>query len=194
MAHRGNQACELLGTASEWLRSHGKVREGLDVLRPFVAPAVMGQMDRSLVGRLLGTVGLAYANLGQVDKAIGFYEQALVIVREIGDRRGEGVALGNLGNACADLGQVDKAIGFYEQQLVIVREIGDRRGEGAALGNLGNAYAALGQIQKAIGFLEQALQIGQDIKDPQIISKSCSGIERLRSSSANASSADSGSG
>ena len=61
-------------------------------------------MRPELVGRLLGTLGLAYAALGQAERAIGFYEQALAIAREIGDRRGEVAELGNLGNAYAVLG------------------------------------------------------------------------------------------
>ena len=111
--------------------------------------------DRRGEGTALGNLGIAYTDLGQVEKAIGFYEQRLAIAREIGDRRGEGNALGNLGIAYAALGQVEQAIGFYEQHLAIAREIGDRRGEGAALGNLGLAYADLGQVEKAIGFYEQ---------------------------------------
>ena len=99
-------------------------------------------MTPDRVGRLLGTVGIAYHRLGQVERAIGFYEQALTIPREIGDRQGEGIALGSLGIAYADLGQVERAIGFYEQALTITRAIGDRRGEGAVLGNLGIAYTA----------------------------------------------------
>ena len=58
-----------------------------------------------------------------MERAIGYYEQHLVIAREIGDRRGEGAALGNLGIAYADLGQVERAIGFYEQALRIRQEI-----------------------------------------------------------------------
>ena len=49
-------------------------------------------------GAWLGNLGNAYAALGDVHKAIEFYEQALVIAREIGDRQGEGADLGNLGN------------------------------------------------------------------------------------------------
>ena len=37
-----------------------------------------------------------------MQKAIRYYEQALVISREIDDRRGEGNHLGSLGNAYAD--------------------------------------------------------------------------------------------
>lgn len=83
--------------------------------------------------------------LGETSRAIQFCEQQLAIVREIGDRRGEGNALGNLGLAYADLGETHRAIQLYEQRLTIAREIGDRRGEGNALGNLGVAYKNLGE-------------------------------------------------
>ena len=56
---------------------------------------------------------------------IGYYEQRLVIAREIGDRQGEGIVLGNLGLAYAGLGQVEKAIGLLEQSLRIGEEIKD---------------------------------------------------------------------
>ena len=75
--------------------------------------------DRRGEGAALGNLGLAYADLGQPQRAIDYHEQALVISREIGDRRGEGNALGNLGNAYAALGEVERAIGSYEQALVI---------------------------------------------------------------------------
>ncbi len=161
-----DRAYVLLGSASESLQNRGRVREGLSLLKPFLAEAVPQVMRRELVGQLLGTLGLAYYRLGQVERAIGFYEQRLAIAREIGDRRGEGGALGNLGLAYAALGQAERAIGFYEQALGIDREIGDRRGEGTDLGNLGSAYAALGQAERAIGFYEQALVIDREIGRP----------------------------
>jgi tetratricopeptide (TPR) repeat protein len=103
--------------------------------------------------------------LGDARQAIEFYEQALVIAREIGDKRNEGNHLGNLGNAYAALGDARQAIEFYEQALVIAREIGDKRGEGADLGNLGNAYYSLGDARQAIEFYEQALVIDREIGD-----------------------------
>ncbi|MBE9542279.1 MAG: tetratricopeptide repeat protein, partial [Proteobacteria bacterium] len=114
---------------------------------------------------VLGNLGLAYSHLGQVEKAIEYYQKALVISKEIGDRRGEGNRLGNLGIAYSDLGQVEKAIEYYEQALVIAKEIGDRRGEGNALGNLGNAYSHLGQVEKAIEYYELVLVISKEIGD-----------------------------
>ena len=113
----------------------------------------------------LGSLGLAWQNLGEARKAIGFHEQALAIAREIGDRSGEGRALGCMGIAWKNLGEARKAIGFHEQGLAIAREIGDRLNEGRALGNLGLAWADLGEARKAIGFHEQGLAIAREIGD-----------------------------
>ena len=81
--------------------------------------------DRRGEGTALGSLGIAYANLGQVERAIGSYEQHLAIARAIGDRQGEGNALGNLGLAYANLGEVERAIGFLEQAVRIGQEIKD---------------------------------------------------------------------
>jgi tetratricopeptide (TPR) repeat protein len=112
-----------------------------------------------------GNLGLAYDNLGEYQRAIECHEQALVISREIGDRRGEGNALGNLGIAYDNLGDYHKSIEYMEQVLVLMREIGDRRGEGNALSNLGNDYDNLGEYQRAIEYHEQALVISREIGD-----------------------------
>ena len=45
----------------------------------------------------MGNLGIAYKDLGQVEAAIGCYQQALGIAREIGHRRGESADLTNLG-------------------------------------------------------------------------------------------------
>ena len=121
--------------------------------------------DKRREGNAMGTLGVAYADLGETHKAIEYFEQWLQISREIGDRRGEGSAMGNLGLAYATLGEARKAIEYLEQDLKISREIGDRRGEGSAMGNLGLAYATLGETHKAIEYFEQVLQISREIGD-----------------------------
>jgi len=121
--------------------------------------------DKQVHGAVLGNLGLAYNHLGESRKAIEYYEQALKISREIGDRLGEENRLGNLGLAYYRLGEIKKAIEYYEQALEISREIGDKCGEGNHLGNLGLAYCDLGEPKKAIEYNEQALKISREIGD-----------------------------
>jgi len=125
-------------------------------------PRITEQMRAELFEQL----AQLYYSLGEVEKAIGYYEQALAIAREIGHKQGEGADLGNLGNAYRNLGEVEKAIGYYEQALAIAREIGHKQGEGADLGNLGLAYADLGEVEKAHTLWQQSLAIFEAIKSP----------------------------
>ncbi|MEM8950969.1 MAG: tetratricopeptide repeat protein [Pseudomonadota bacterium] len=162
-----DRAYELVGSASDWLHSRGRVREGLKLLEPFLTSGVRSKLSLGRQGRLLGTVAMVHSSLGDVERAIGYYEATLPFFHKVGDRQREGAVLGNLGLAYAHLGEVEKAIGYYEQSLVISREIGDRQSEGNALGNLGVAYVRLGEVEKAIGYHEQALVITRAIGDRQ---------------------------
>ena len=80
---------------------------------------------------------MAYADLGNVPRAINYYEQALAIARDIGDRFSEGNQLSNPGLAYATLGNARRAIDYFEHSLVIARQTGDRRGEAFRSWNLG---------------------------------------------------------
>jgi tetratricopeptide (TPR) repeat protein len=131
------------------------------------AAAARQLKSRDAEGAALGNLGLAYADLGETQRAIEYHEKYLAIAEEIGDHRGEGNALGNLGNAYADLGETRRAIEYYEKRLVIAGETGDRRGQGNALGNLGVAYKTLGETRRAIEYHEKALiiSISREIGD-----------------------------
>lgn len=99
------------------------------------------------------------------EKAVTSYEQALILQRELKDRRGEKETLNKLGVTYYSLGQYDKAISYYEQALAINRELEDSAGEGDILNYLGTAYYALDQYDQAIPYYEQALSIWRELKD-----------------------------
>ena len=162
-----DRAFALLGAAWQTLGRWGRAREGLQILLPFLAPRVQCRMTRIMVGRLVGTIGNAYVALGEPQSAIAQFEQALVISREIGDRRGEGITLSNLGNAYTSLGDARRAIEQYQQALVLLSKVGERHAEGLTLGNLGVSFAALGEFRRAIDFHEQNLAIVREVGDRQ---------------------------
>ena len=109
--------------------------------------------------------GIEQFQTSQFEAAKQSWQQALIIYREIKDRKGEGNTLNNLGNAYYFLRDYIKAIEYYQQSLVIAKSIKDRQGEGQSLGNLGLAYDALEDYPKAIEYHQQRLAIAKSIKD-----------------------------
>ena len=99
-------------------------------------------------------------------KAIEYYEQAVAIAREIGDRRGEGKALGNMGSALYSPGDIDNARDYYQQQLKIVQEIGYRNGEANALWCQAICLKQKNYLEQAIKKAENALSIFEQIESP----------------------------
>ena len=68
--------------------------------------------------------GYAAHDTGLYKEALNFYNQALVISREVGDRAGEGTALNNIGAVYHGQGQYDQALEYYQAALLIARDLG----------------------------------------------------------------------
>jgi len=107
----------------------------------------------------LRRMGFISFEMGSYDEGRAYCEQALRIVREIDDRRGEAGVLSSLGVCLTFQGELDEAKACFERVLRIAREIGDRRQEGWALLVLGNAQLHLGEYASARDYQEQALRI-----------------------------------
>jgi tetratricopeptide (TPR) repeat protein len=132
------------------------------------------EMREKLIGQLtiagmqlanLNRLGRAYHMLGQVNRAIEYYEEALSLARELGDRQEEGLQLSFMGIAYHDLGNFKRALEFHEQALEIDRELGRRQMEGVDLGRLGLIYHTLRLFERAIEFYQQALAIAREVGD-----------------------------
>ncbi len=98
----------------------------------------------------LSQLGGAYTEAGRLSEALGAYEQALAVGRELGDRLAEGRALGNRGLTRHRMGDAAGAIADYETVLGIMRELGDRSREAIALASLAQARADTGDHARAL--------------------------------------------
>jgi tetratricopeptide (TPR) repeat protein len=72
---------------------------------------------------ILNSLGIVNFIIGEVEKAVEYYQKALVIDQEIGYRQGEANQLGNLGLAYRAMGEVEKAVEYLRQALKIFEEI-----------------------------------------------------------------------
>ncbi|MEH2007130.1 CHAT domain-containing protein, partial [Nostoc sp.] len=74
----------------------------------------------------LNNIGIVYDDLGQKQKALEFYNQALPLFRAVGYRTGEAVTLGSIGVLFQSTNRLTEAIANLQQSLQISLEI--RRG------------------------------------------------------------------
>jgi tetratricopeptide (TPR) repeat protein len=121
--------------------------------------------EQNRYGDTLRAQGDVLQFLKQSREALGNYEQALTIYREVGDRLGEANTLKAQGDVLQFLKQSREALGNYEQALTIYREVGDRLGEANTLKAQGDVLQFLKQSREALGNYEQALTIYREVGD-----------------------------
>ena len=83
-------------------------------------------------------------------KAIERYGEALRLMREAGERRGEAMTLTNIGTVYNLLDEQRKALEYLDQALTVWRAIGDRHLEAITLSINARVYYVLGEPQKAL--------------------------------------------
>ncbi|RMG15314.1 MAG: hypothetical protein D6728_00980, partial [Cyanobacteria bacterium J055] len=120
---------------------------------------------RQVKADVLNTMGLIFAKLGDPDRALLRYQEALEIVREVGNVPGEAATLNNLGNVEADLGDYTKALEYYNLALPVAQKLSERRREAATLNNIGFTYTQQQNDAQALEHYERALPLWRELGD-----------------------------
>jgi tetratricopeptide (TPR) repeat protein len=122
--------------------------------------------EKSYIGIGLVNLATAYFRLGETQKAIEYYKQALAFPNKT-VKQDDGSLYGNLGTCYVRLGETDKAIEHFEKALKIAKKNGDKEKEASWLNNLGGIRWDLGERQAAKDLFEKALAIASEIRDRQ---------------------------
>jgi len=107
----------------------------------------------------LNNTGLVFAALGEWDRALQLYEQALEISERIGYIHGTAQTLNNVGLAYAAKDLRDPATRSYERCLDLTAQIGDELGTAQTICNLGLLHANAGETEQAIQKCEESLRM-----------------------------------
>ncbi|MEL6268423.1 MAG: tetratricopeptide repeat protein, partial [Chloroflexota bacterium] len=121
------------------------------------------QNDTDQIARLYSDIAGARRQLGQGQRAIRDYEQALIALNHVEDIATRGLVLSNAGNAYADQGDIESAESFLKESIDIARKIGDRQAESTRLGNYGWLLLSTGNPRKGVEKLTQALEISNEM-------------------------------
>ncbi len=121
------------------------------------------QVDPAILAKVYIKLGIAYKNLSDNTKALEYYQKALFINEEIGEKEGIAQTLGNIGNVYSELSDYPKALEFYIKALQIFEELENKHAIGLSLGNIGYMYSNLSDYPKAIEFFQKAMFIYEEI-------------------------------
>jgi tetratricopeptide (TPR) repeat protein len=147
------------------LRDLGEYEEARRILFEAKSRAQDGS-SLVLQARILNSLGIIAADVGDLDGAATLYECALAMQAD--DQELEGKCHGNLGialkrrNAADDL---DRALKHHQLAYQIARDIGDKRSEGRTLGNLGLVYALRGDLGASCTYYRAAGAVADSLGD-----------------------------
>ena len=82
--------------------------------------------DRAGEAVTLDNIGAVYRGLGEPQRALEYFGQALPIRREVGDRAGEAETRYNMAMIHRAGGELDRAVAELEQVVELGRQVGHR--------------------------------------------------------------------
>jgi tetratricopeptide (TPR) repeat protein len=121
--------------------------------------------DAETMGLIHSTMGLAYRDSANLDKALEHLGVSLEFRRKAGDRRGQAVSLTNLASVYEYRGDIQKALDAERKALAIAREMRDRRRESFILNNIGLTHKVAGDLEKALAAFRESMQIEMERED-----------------------------
>jgi signal transduction histidine kinase len=113
--------------------------------------------DSALLASGLNSLGVAYNNTKQPDKAISRLKRAIEINKKINDRVGLLRATNNLAISYQGMGEFEKSIALYEQALTLQNEVRKNVPPFRIQYNLGQLYKQIDELDKAEDYYKKSL-------------------------------------
>jgi predicted ATPase/DNA-binding SARP family transcriptional activator len=159
----------------------GFLQEGIDWMRRLLdaaAPPHAGalSLDPGTKAKALNTFGHLAWSRSDYATARSAHEEALVLRRQSGDRRGEAESLYHLAITAYRLEDYPGARELLDQSLAVAGEQGDRAGIARVLLNLGNLAYEQARYDEARDLLYQSLTIEQELGNNQRVANALNNV------------------
>jgi tetratricopeptide (TPR) repeat protein len=119
--------------------------------------------DKGGIANSLQGLGTLASGQGDLDAARTWWQEALVISRELDDKPGIATSLRLLGTAVYMQGDLETCRTMWQEALTICREIGNKGGIANSLRDLGAAASRQGDRDTARKLMEEALAVSREI-------------------------------
>jgi CHAT domain-containing protein/Tfp pilus assembly protein PilF len=143
--------------AHDYLEALGHYLQALSIDRALKERGVAGSGARQ--SNDLIHVANIYRFIQQHTKALDYFQQALAIQREIGDRQAQALTLTGIGGLYSALGEYDKAVDYQLQALSLFKELGSPGGQALCLTEIAGVMGHLGRYSTAFDYYQRALII-----------------------------------
>ncbi|MBB5874274.1 DNA-binding SARP family transcriptional activator/Tfp pilus assembly protein PilF [Allocatelliglobosispora scoriae] len=138
-----------------------------EICREGLAAAL--RLDDPVAERLMRSgLGVAHNVTHHHDSALEQLTQALELMRDGGDQRGQGMALNNIAHAYAQLGRLPAAADAFQQALDLHTADNHLPGITLALNNIADIYIQMGDSDRAFAALERALRLAREIDNAHL--------------------------
>ncbi len=173
------QQLQKQGTAESQQQALTKYEEALKLWRQLGVNEPPPQVARNFEATTLLSIGTLYLTQSEPQKALSYFNQGLVIRRELKDPLGEALMLSSLGTTYSNLNEKQKAILFYNQALSIFQAEKKPSLAAQMLSNIGGIYFDLGQTQTSIAFYNQALEMQRTDQDTATLAHTLQALGRI---------------
>ena len=130
-------------------------------------------------GMDLHTLGEIESALGNIEKAVVYYEETLTTGRRLGLKRAVVGGLEGLGKVAFDQGDYARARAFYEEGLQVADELGQKSEFAISLAiNLAELAAEEGKFEEARRLCIGSLRNSQEVGDKESITATLSVLAR----------------
>lgn len=136
----------------------GQLRGALDKLNQALA-LLSKPEDRGDRARVLISLGRTYTAHLRYDAALGYYEAALAIHRELGEKHSIVYALNSIAATYRSLGNLTKASTAGREALVVARQTGAANLLAGTLTNQARLHLAKGEHRAALELLRESLRL-----------------------------------
>ncbi len=114
-------------------------------------------------------LGIVQSCQGNQSNALNYFNRALKMTRELGDKKGISSSLGSMGNVFKDQGNYSRALEHFFGALKLTEELKLDNVSSIHLANIGNVYQALSENQKALTYYFKALNLAKKTENKRSI-------------------------
>ena len=149
------------GMLGDYVRAQQDAEQGLLEARQF--------RHQRAEARNLNALGVISRAIGDLDGALGYFQQTLVLEDALGNRHRKTSTLNNLGVLFLSLDRVDDAFTMLREAEQLSRELGDEKLQAYSCINLADAYVDSKEYEMALSWLEKAAALPSQI--PQLFTQ-----------------------